>query len=278
VEINLEDFFISKFKKSSKRIGDDCAYINGYVYAADAFNEGTHFIKNWLSYFEIGQKAMLVNLSDIIAMNAKPLYALTTVGFPANITHTALSELARGLSQTAKKYNCEIIGGDTVESEKLIISITCIGKTDNPLFRSGAKRGDFFAYTGTLGSSKKDLDKLLRNETISKNSKFIKPKIRDKFMYLAGKSLNCAIDISDGLYSELSHLSHASSVGIQIIKNLKEEIYCSGEEYELLVSFSAANKDKVLEAAKQSKTKLTIFAIATNDKKFLNPCKKHHFG
>lgn len=277
MELNLEDFFISQFKKGSKIIGDDCAYIDGYVYGSDAFNEGTHFLKGWLSYFEIGQKAMLVNLSDIIAMNAKPLYALVSIGFPKILQKTELSELARGLKTAANTYGCKIIGGDTVENEKIIISISCIGKTDNPLFRSGVKKNDFLAYTGNLGSSKKNLDALLQNVTISANSKFIKPKLRQKFMQKAGFFLNSAIDISDGLFSELSHLSKASGIGVQITKKLKEEIYCSGEEYELLVSFSEKNKDKVLAMAKQSKTRLTIFAIANKDKTFVNPCKKHHF-
>lgn len=275
---NLEQLFISAFQKNSTHIGDDCAFIDGFVYGADAFIENTHFLKHWLTPFEIGQKAMLVNISDIIAMNAKPTFALTTVGFPKTMSEKDINELAKGLKQTAKNFGCEIIGGDTVECELISISITCIGKTDNPLFRHNVKQGDYLAYTGVLGNSKKDLEKLFKNEKIAKNSKFIKPKLKADFMFKAASYLNAAIDVSDGLFNETAILSRQSKVGIKLLKDIKDEIGCSGEEYELIVSFSPEHLDKVLQIAKETKTKLTIYAKAEGKEIFKSRCKAHHFN
>jgi len=272
---NKEDYFIKQFSKS-KYIGDDGAVIGKYVYSMDAFFENIHFKREWMGLKQIAQKAMLVNISDAIAMNAKPKYALLTVAIPRHYSKEELDELAKGFKKTAKKFGIEIIGGDTISNNKLDISITIISKTKNPILRSGTKLGDLVCYTGELGSVKKDLDKLLGGEKIDKKSKFIKPKLKPKFFYEVSKYINSALDISDGLFFELERLSKANKIGFDFFTHINKEIGCSGEEYEILFSFNPKHLKAIEEIAKKHKVKLNIFAQATKGK-YSCECKNHHF-
>ena len=138
--LDKEQYLINTL--SSKHIGDDAAVIGNTLYSMDAFFEDVHFKRSWMSMAQIGRKAMLVNLSDAIAMNAKPQYALVTVSIPPELTHDEIDELTKSLQNTAAEYDCEIIGGDTIGGEKLHLSITIISKSDNPLLRTTLKEGD----------------------------------------------------------------------------------------------------------------------------------------
>ena len=120
--MNLENYFISQFKNS--HIGDDGAVINRSVYSKDAFFENVHFKKKWMSHYQIASKAMLINISDAIAMNAKPRYALLSVAMPKSITKVQMKELVSGFKDVASKFGVEIIGGDTISNTKLDITIT----------------------------------------------------------------------------------------------------------------------------------------------------------
>ena len=268
-----EEFFIKQIK--SKFIGDDGAVINEYVYASDSFFEDIHFKKEWFDLDEISYKASVVNLSDIVVMNAKPEYALIDIGFPKSLTLAEIKKLADGFNKAAKEFNYKIIGGDTIKNDKIAISMTFIGKTKKPIFRK-AKIGEFVAYTGDIGNVKKDLLKLFRNQKISKNSKFIKPVLRDKFFYKASKYITAACDISDGLYKELERISKISNVGFKFLKKIDKFKGCSGEEYEILFTFNKKNLIPILNIAKQTRTKINIFAV-TKRGKFKSLCKENHF-
>jgi thiamine-monophosphate kinase len=272
--MNKEDIFINFFK--NKFIGDDGAYIDGYVYSSDCFFENVHFKINWLTYFQIAQKAMLVNISDAIAMNAKAKYALINCAIPKNMTKKNLKELSNGFKKTAKKYNIKIIGGDTIENDKLDISITIISKTKNPIYRKGIEQNDLIAHTGTLGKVDKDLKKLLKDKKINKKSKFIKPKLNPKFFFKVSKYIKASIDISDGLYQELERLSKINKVGFKFTKKIAKKKACSGEEYEILFACSKTNKTKIEKIALKYNVKLNFFAYATNGV-FYSSCLKHHF-
>jgi len=272
---NLEDIFINGVKNSF--IGDDAAQVDGLLYSQDAFFEGVHFEREWMSLEQIGYKAMIVNISDAIAMNAKPLYALLTVAMPKDFSEQDAKALQRGIKKACKEYSIEIIGGDTISNIKLDLSVTIISKSEAPLYRKGIAKGDILAYTGTLGSSKRDLEKLLRGESISPRSKFIKPKLRSEFVYSASKFLSAGMDISDGLFFELDRLSKLNKLGFEFFKTIQQEIGCSGEEYEMLVSFPATNLQQVQEVARQTKTKLTPFAKAVKGR-YECSCKPWHFG
>lgn len=273
--MNKEDYFIKKISKS-KYLGDDGAFIDGFVYSMDAFFEDVHFKKDWMSLKQIAYKSMIVNISDAIAMNAKPKYALLSVAIPKTYSKKDLKSLAKGFKKAEKKFGFKIIGGDTIENVKLDISITIISKTKNPIFRNRLLKDDLLCYTGTLGESKRDLEKLLRGETISKKSKFIKPKLKAEFFYEASKYINSSMDISDGLFFELERLSKQNSLGFEFFEKIDESIGISGEEYELLFSFSEENRSKIEEIAKKHKVKLNIFAKAI-DGSYKNSYENHHF-
>jgi thiamine-monophosphate kinase len=277
---NKENYFIKQFKNNNI-IGDDGAVIyekkdNIFVYSADAFFENVHFKRDWFSLKQIASKAMLVNISDAIVMNAKPKYALLTVAIPSDFTKKNLKDLASGFKNIAKKYNIQIIGGDTVSNEKLDISITIISTSNNPIYRKGIKKDDLLCYTGDLGTCKQDLETLFNGNQISKNSKFIKPKLHPDFFYEISQYITSAMDISDGLGFELQRLSKINKKGFKFFKTIPNDIMCSGEEYEILFSFNKQNINKIKSIALKHNINLNIFAQATNGK-FKHNCKEHHF-
>jgi len=275
MKINKEELFISLISKSSLE-GDDGAYSNGFVYSKDAFFEDIHFKTTWFSYKQIAIKASLVNISDCIAMNAKPKYALLSMAMPKSITKSQIKQLTEGFLECAKKYNYEIIGGDTIANNKLDITMTFISTTKKPIFRKGMKSNDLVAFTGNLGTTSIDLKRLFRNKKIRKNSKFITPILRDKFMYKASRYIHSALDISDGLFKELERLSTINKKGYKFFKNFNKNIGCSGEEYELLFTFSPKHLKYIQNIAKITKTPVTIFAKVTIGK-YLSVCTENHF-
>ena len=273
--MNKEDFFIQQFS-NSKFIGDDGAVIGNMVYSCDAFFEDVHFKASWMSLKQIAIKAMLVNISDAIVMNAIPKYALLSVAIPKRYTKEDLIELSSGFKKVAKEYGIEIIGGDTISNDKLDISITIISETKKPVLRSGANIGDLVCYTGVLGSCKKDLNRLLQDKKVSKKSKFIKPKLKSNFFYAIAPYINCALDISDGLFFELERLSKINKIGFDFFKKIKKKIGCSGEEYEILFTYKQKNRKIIEKIAKEHHIKLNTVAIARVGK-YKNRCKNHHF-
>ncbi len=277
-----EEFFIKQFK--SRYIGDDGAVINREeekgrsakeIIASDSFFEDIHFKREWLSLEEISYKASLVNLSDMIAMNARAKFAILNVAFPKSLSLKDIENLAYGFKKAASEYGYEIIGGDTIKNDKIAISVTHIGYSKNPIYRK-AKLNEFVAFTGNLGSVKKDLIKALRFNKISKNSKFKKPKLKDNFFYKASKYITAGCDISDGLFKELERISKISNVGYEFLKKIDKNIGCSGEEYELLFTFPKRNLAVIKNIAKLTKTPITVFAV-TKRGKFHSICKENHF-
>ncbi len=273
--MNKEKFFIKNIS-NSKYIGDDGAFIDGFVYSQDAFFENVHFKKEWMSYEQIGNKAMLANISDAISMNAVPLYALITAAIPPHMSHEDILSLQKGLKKAARKYNIQIIGGDTIANIKLDISITIISKTDKPIYRKGLKKGQLLAYTGKLGDSLRELNALFAGEKIAPNSRFFAPKLRREFMYKASEYMSFCMDISDGLFKELERVSELNRVGYEFIKKIGREQGCSGEEYELLFGFEEKDLPKIMELSKSTKTKVTVFARAVKGS-FISDCKEWHF-
>ena len=160
--MDKERYIFEKFR--SKFSGDDCAVIGERAYCKDLFVEGVHFRRGWLSLREIGAKAMLVNISDMIATNARAKYALLGLALPREIGTREIDELCAGVSETAREWGIRIIGGDTIGSDRIALSVSLIGKCKRPVFRSGARVGDLIAHTGELGSVGRDLAVLLRDE------------------------------------------------------------------------------------------------------------------
>ncbi|SFV75403.1 Thiamine-monophosphate kinase [hydrothermal vent metagenome] len=276
--MNLEDFFISQFH--NKQIGDDGTLIKTnkhyIVYSKDAFFENVHFKKEWMSYYQIAKKAMLVNISDAIAMNATPKFALLSVAMPKNISKKEMQELAQGFKDIAQQFGIEIVGGDTISNIKLDITITIVSFTKKPLQRVGLKQNHLLAYTGTLGKSAKDLKTLFNKGKIHKKSKFVTIQLRKDFVSKTQRYLSSGMDISDGLFNDLEKLAKLNQVGFFIDNKITKNIGCSGEEYEMLVSFDKRYLLAIKQRAKQTRTPLTIFAKSIR-KKYRSQCKKHHF-
>ena len=272
--MNLESYFIKQFV--SKHIGDDGALLEGYVYSKDAFFENVHFKREWLSYFDIARKSMLVNISDAVAMNADPKYILLSVAMPRHMSKEDMRELANGFKSVAAEFGAEIVGGDTISNIKLDITITVISKVEKPLLRSNIRKGYLFAYTGELGESKKELRKLFNLGKIHSKSKFIDIKLRRDFVRKAQRELKSGMDISDGLLSDIDKIVGPKRLGVKFFTKLSKSVGCSGEEYEMLVAFDKRDKAAVLRRAALSRTKLTIFGEAVRGR-YTNRCKPNHF-
>ena len=272
--MDKEKFFIDQI--DSKYIGDDGAVVGDMIYSNDAFFEGVHFKREWMSMRQIARKAMLVNISDAVAMNAKPLYALVTISLPPYLSQNDIVTLTQSLQATATEYGCEIIGGDTVGGDRLNLSITIISKSNTPLLRKGLQEGDLLLYTGILGESKRDLDKLFAGQSIKCNSKFYEPQLRQEFISKAREYLRVGMDISDGLYCDTNKLLDYNELGFEPIVDIDEEIGLSGEEYEMLIGIAPEQLSSVQKIASKLELPLTLFAkVIYNDRRYR--CESHHF-
>ena len=273
--MNKEEYLISKFQSS--KIGDDGAVIGDLVYSKDLFCENIHFKLSWMSLKQIAIKSMLVNISDAIAMNAKPKQALIGLVIPSNFSLKQIQELSSGFKEVSDKYSIEIIGGDTTSGDSLMISITIISQTKKPIYRSGMKIGNYIAYTGQIGNSKKGLTKLLRGGKLSSNSRFITPILKADFFYEASKFITAGLDISDGLSKDLSRLCKSNgNLGIRFFKKLSKDELCSGEEYEMLFSFAPKNMAKLKSLSKKYRIKLNIIGVTCRGT-YNSTCKENHF-
>ena len=232
-------------------IGDDAALLavpagESLVASTDATFEHVHFRRGWLAPREIGARAAAAALSDLAAMAATPLGLLLALGVPPD-WRRELDALARGVGETAAAAGCPIVGGNVSRAGALSLTITVLGTAARPLERSGAEPGDALYVTGTLGGAGAALDALLRGATPrdADRARFASPQPRlAEARWLADLGARAAIDISDGLVADASHLAAASGVGVALdlpalpcVEGVTpESAASSGEEYELLVA------------------------------------------
>jgi thiamine-monophosphate kinase len=220
-------------------IGDDAAIISQpkgkIALATDIAIEGVHFKRSWSSLFEIGAKVCAANLADIYAMGGTPEYLLVAAALPAGFTVAEIQELARGIVDEASKVGARVVGGDLTLSEVLVLSIAVYGSVKEPVLRSGAQVGDLVIISGIPGKSAAGL-KLLEQGISDERTLAHRRPVVDYFaardFALAGVSAMC--DVSDGLTSELLHISRASGVGIEI--RTDEEIDFDGGEDHVFVA------------------------------------------
>lgn len=243
--------------------GDDGAVCGQFVYSKDLFIENVHFKRTWLSMGQIGSKAVLVNISDAIAMNATPLYALLGLALPKSLANDDIKALCEAIKNECESFGVSIIGGDTTSSDKIIISLTIISKVNGKaLLRTGAKNGDFVAFTGVLGGSNKGLKALMRGAKLAKNSRFVRPSLRREFVFEVANFLRCGMDISDGLLNDLPKLIKGKNIKLRA--KFSKQIWQSGEEYEMLVCIKKSHLQRVLSIAKKTRTKITILGQVKN--------------
>ena len=249
-------------------IGDDaaCWRARGLQLATtDTLIEGVHFNLKHSTWRELGWKSMAVNLSDIAAMGGKPRYALVTLGLPSDTKVADIINLYKGMTELARKFDVQIIGGDMVGAPIVAITIALIGEVqseDKILRRSAARPGDMIAVTGHLGASAAGLALMQRKLALDRNTAtalrkaHYKPNTRIKEgQTLACHGIKTAMDISDGLVIDLEKICIASKVGAKIysdripIHPIVERVFgddaitfalSGGEDYELL--FTAPRK------------------------------------
>ncbi|QSX30943.1 thiamine-phosphate kinase [Shewanella cyperi] len=250
-------------------IGDDCALVQPsegkqLAISCDTLVEGVHFFAD-MPARALGYKALAVNLSDLAAMGAEPAWMTLALSLP-QAEEAWLSEFSTGLFEAADYYGIALIGGDTTASPVKMFSITVHGQVPagKALTRYGAHVGDWVYVTGTLGDSALGLD-LLRGveQTRPEHREYlIERHYRPVPRVLAGQSLrglaSSAIDLSDGLVSDLGHILKASGVGANIeVENLplsqalKDSVsldralayaLTGGEDYELLFTVPEAQR------------------------------------
>jgi thiamine-monophosphate kinase len=271
-EFELIKHFFTKQKVKRKDvvrgIGDDCAVLapifnQNIVVTTDTLVAGVHFPFD-TSPRAIGHKAVAVNLSDIAAMGAKPSWLSLAITLP-DIDEAWLLEFCEGVFELCEFYNVELIGGDTTQGP-LSITITAQGLTPEGsyLSRSGAKSGDWLYVTGELGDAALALQQITGK--VDLEPQFIDA-IRNKLDYpkprvLAGQTLreyaSSAIDLSDGLISDLGHICQASNVGANVVLDalplstiMRDSLLADdaitlalsgGDDYELLFTVSEDNK------------------------------------
>ena len=248
-----------KYPKGIMGIGDDTAvlpYKNGesLLFATDTIIENRHFIKNKLSPYYIGRKAMAVNISDIAAMGGEPLYAVVNLGIK-KLDKIFISKLYRGIKNIARKYNIKIVGGDTVKSDYLFLAVSIIGKVKNNrlLIRSGAQVGDAIYVTGTIGGA----------VSSSKHYKF-NPRLREAQWLNNNFNINSMMDTTDGMILDLGRLCKASKRGAILdrstlpisprVKNFNKALE-EGEDFELL--FTVSSEFDIPKYIPESNTKVT---------------------
>lgn len=258
---HLTDHFKVTQKSTIKAIGDDAAVLNfgkkQVVVSTDLLVEGVHFDLSYAPLKHLGYKAVVVNLSDIYAMNAVATQVTISIAVSNRFPLEALEELYAGITLAAKFYSVDVVGGDTTSSTSgLIISVTAIGEVDkgNEVLRSGAKPNDLLVVTGDVGGAFLGLQVLEREKEVFKvnpNSqpdlsmytyiieRQLKPEARKDIIELL-KELKVKptsmIDVSDGISSEVIHLCKQSKVGVDVYESkipLDPQVISTCEEFEL---------------------------------------------
>lgn len=285
-----------------KGVGDDAAVLDykgdQTVISTDMLVEGVHFDLSYMPLRHLGFKSVIVNLSDIYAMNAVPKQILVSIAISSKFSLEALEELYAGMLLACKKYDVDLVGGDTTSSlSGLVISITALGsaKAEDIVYRNTAKEGDLLCVSGDLGGAYMGLQILEREKAVFKENPKLQPDLegkdyilerqlkpearRDIIQQLKDRNVRptAMIDISDGLSSEILHLCTQSDVGVELYEdklpidpltfdtarefNLDPTVcvLSGGEDYELLFTIPIADYEKV-----KNSMDITVIGHMTN--------------
>ena len=257
-------------------IGDDAAVLDlppgeKLIVSTDASVESVHFRREWLSAEEIGARAATAALSDLAAMAAIPRGLLLALALPESWDQE-IPALARGVGASAEDAGCPIVGGTVTRATERSLTIPVLGGAERPLRRSGARAGDELYVTGRLGGPGAALRALNSGRVAAAEHmrRFASPRARvAESRWLADAGATAAIDLSDGLGADAAHLARASGACIALEAGRipcvdgtsPAEALASGEEYEILVTFSA---DVALdEAVFESRFRIPLTRIGT---------------
>ena len=295
-----------------KGVGDDAAVINNEdlqtVISTDILIEGVHFDLTYVPLRHLGYKSVIVNLSDVYAMNAHPKQILVSIALSNRFKLEAIEELYSGMLAACKKYKVDLVGGDTTSSlSGLVISITAIGgvKKEDITYRNGAKETNLLCVSGDLGGAYMGLQVLEREKSVFKENPKLQPDLEGKdyllerqlkpearkdiieTLHSLGIKPTAMIDVSDGLSSEILHLCSQSDVGVELYEekipidsltydtarefNLDPTL-CSlsgGEDYELLFTVDINEYEKL-----KNSMDITIIGHITDKAKGCNMISK----
>jgi len=276
---NSQDKQFDSWRQLIVGIGDDAAAWHGdtsiQIATCDSLIQDIHFSLDTTPWKELGWKALAVNLSDIAAMGGVPVYALVSLALPENTEVEDVTDLYKGMIELACQFEVAIVGGDTTRAPVVSLAVTVLGSTGNRdkhlLTRSAAKPGDKIAVTGYLGAAAAGLEMLsnqLQFDTEAATrlrSAFLRPLPRiAEGKLLVEQGVRTAIDISDGLISDLHQICKSSQVGARVeidrvpvhpaVKasfgdRALELALSGGEDYELLFTAGDEVIGKVKEAA-----------------------------
>jgi thiamine-monophosphate kinase len=258
--------------------GDDAAVLRpapgeDLVATVDAVVEGVHFDPRFTPE-DVGWKALAVNLSDLAAMGARPLWALVALAIPAGTRPATVKRIARGLGACARAHRTAVVGGNVSRARELSLTVTALGAVPEgrAVLRSGARPGDLVAVTGTLGDAALGLRAGAPRALVSRQR-------RPAPRLAAGRALagvvRAAIDVSDGLAQDLEHVCRASGVGARIglpdlplspayrrmARRLPDPFapaLAGGEDYELVVAIPPTSLERARAAARRARTPLTV--------------------
>ncbi len=287
-EFGLIDHLTKDFKikhtATIKGVGDDAAVIfekeKHMVVTTDLLIEGVHFDLSYMPLKHLGYKAVIVNLSDVYAMNAEAKQITVSIAISNRFPLEAVEELYAGIKTAAKIYNIDVVGGDTTSSTRgLIISITALGyaQKEDLVYRNGAKENDLLVVTGDLGGAYLGLQVLEREKQVFQVNPNNQPDL-DSYAYLIERQLKpearkdirelllaldvkptAMIDISDGLSSETIHICKNSNLGCNLYEDkipLDQQVISTCEEF---------NMDSTTVALSGGEDYELLFTISTDD-------------
>ncbi len=273
-------------------IGDDAACVetknNTALVTADLMLEGVHFDLTWTSFFDLGFKALAVNLSDIAAMGGIPAYLMLSLGIPVRYQTRDIEQFYKGIRSLAQRSGVALIGGDTSAADSLLISPCLIGHCPYaPITRAGAQHENDIYVTGTLGDSALGLQ-LLKSRKIPRGrpasyliGRHHRPTARLSTGALLGRSglATAMIDISDGLLQDLGHICRSSGVGARIWeaelplsaayrtlagREATRLAVTGGEDYELLFCARRRDRARIEKLQKQLGVRVTRIGSCTS--------------
>ena len=248
-------------------IGDDCAVIpcseeKCMVITTDMLVEDVHFLRKFITPYELGRKSLAVNLSDIAAMGAKPSASFLSIALPKSTEYKWVEQFLMGYKELSKQFGVALLGGDTTSSEeKTIINVTAIGhvKPDYIKRRNAAKVNDKIFVTGILGDSAQGLLDIMGNRMESKFAHIHhnpKPYVKEGMWLGEQSGVHAMMDVSDGIASDLAHILKAShknaEVNIDMIphnSDIKLAV-TGGEDYVLLFTVADTESQKIADEYK----------------------------
>ena len=249
---------IKKTLSDSSLIGDDTAFWEGLALTQDTLIEDVHFRLKTISAFELGQKSITVNLSDLAASGAAPQCILISLSLPKYVNADFVKSFYEGVNHVCTQFDTKVAGGDITGGDRIAITVTAIGKAQKQIKRNSAKIGDVVFVTGEHGNSRAGLEIMEKNgpriEKFLKAHKTPTPRIKEGLTISETCENPAVMDTSDGLADALYKISLASNVSIEVdfdkvpqdarIQN-KYWILFGGEDYELLCCARPSDFEKL---------------------------------